>query len=387
MRTVFNSLISAMIGGAVVFYALTNLAPPATKIIKEIVRTNVESADSGRVGEEALAPQTIYERYSGAVVHVRATVSANYNDFFGLPRPENEISSGSGFIVSNNGFVVTNAHVVQGAESIKVKLADNAEIPAKLVGVDQSTDLAFLKADFSGHKYKVLTLGSSQRAKVGQPVYAIGNPLGLDRSMSGGIVSALNREIQAPNSFPIRGVIQTDAAINRGSSGGPLLSSKGRVIGVTAQIATEGAGNIGIAFAIPSDTVKKVFAEIKKSGKASHPWLGIQGATLFPKMAKALKLKINEGALVVTVLRPGPAEKAGLKGADHTLRLGPNAYEVGGDVITKVGSTKISSMDDLIREIMRFRVGDEVKLTVISPDNKSRETKMKLEERPTESPQ
>lgn len=183
MRTVINSLISAMIGGAVVFYALANFAPPATKTIKEVVRTNFESADSAPRGEEALPPQAIYERYSGAVVHVRATVRANYNDFFGRSMPENEISSGSGFIVSSDGYVVTNAHVVQGAESIKVKLSDGAEVPAELVGVDQGTDLAFLKADFSGHKYKVLTLGSSQSVKVGEPVYAIGNPLGLGKSV------------------------------------------------------------------------------------------------------------------------------------------------------------------------------------------------------------
>ncbi|MDP1808040.1 MAG: trypsin-like peptidase domain-containing protein [Actinomycetota bacterium] len=387
MRAVFSSLISAAIGGLVVFYAMSNFAPPAAKTATQIVRTNVGSVDSSPAEAGALTPQAIYERYSGAVVHVQATVTSSYNGFFGMPVPQNQVSTGSGFIVSSGGYVVTNAHVVQDAQNIKVQLADKVEIPAKLVGVDQSTDLAFLKVDFSGHDFKVLKLGSSQSVKVGQPVYAIGNPLGLDRSMSGGLVSALNRAITAPNGFPIRSVIQTDAAINPGNSGGPLLSSKGEVIGVTAQIASEGSsGNIGIAFAIPSDTVKKVFTEIKQSGKASHAWIGIQGATLFPQLAQSLKVSVKEGAIVIAVLRPGPAETAGLKGADHTIKVGQTSYDVGGDIIAKLGNVKISSMDDLIAEVNRFRVGDEVKLTIVGADNKSRQVTVKLEERPQQPP-
>lgn len=381
MKRFFSSLFSAIIGGAVVFAAMNYVAPPKAGPVKEIVRTRTVALGSSD-SRNTLTPQEIYERYSDAVVHVRAAVKSNYDDFFGLGVPDNQVASGSGFIVSNDGYVITNAHVVQGADSIKISLSDEAEVPAKLVGVDQSTDLALLKADLSGHRYKVLALGDSGTVKVGEPVYAIGNPLGLDRSLSGGLVSALNREIKAPNGFPIRGVIQTDTAINRGNSGGPLISAAGKVVGVTAQIATEGAGNIGIAFAIPGSTVKKVFSEIKNYGKATHPWIGIQGANLFPAIAKELKLKVQAGAMIVAVYKPGPAEQADLKSADKTLRLGVNTYEVGGDIIIKVNGIKISSMDDLVREINRHRVGDEIGLTVVSAKNQTRVVKIKLGERP-----
>lgn len=382
MRTVLSSLISAVIGGLVVFYALSYVAPPVSRPPAKSAGTNVGDIQA-KPATGALTPQAIYERYSGAVVHVQATVTSSYNGYFGMPVPQNQVATGSGFIVSADGYVVTNAHVVQDAQTVKVQLADNIEIPAKVVGVDQSTDLAFLKVDFSGHDFKVLTLGNSQKVEVGQPVYAIGNPLGLDRSMSGGLVSALNREIEAPNGFPIRSVIQTDAAINKGNSGGPLLSSRGEVIGVTAQILSDGSsGNIGIAFAIPSDTVKKVFGEIKKSGKASHAWLGVQGATLYPQLAKALKLDVKEGAMVVEVLKPGPAEKSGLKGADRTVKVGETSYNVGGDVITKADKVRISSMEDLIAAVNSSRVGDDLRLTVIGADHKSRVVAVKLEERP-----
>ncbi len=379
LRTIFV----AGLGGLVVFAGIAyfGLSQKVVYVREDPVSVKTSAAIVEREDKTLFNAQQIYEKYSAGVVHVRATVTSSFNDYFGLPIPKNQVSSGSGFIISNDGYIITNAHVVSGANEIEIQLSDDAIIPAELVGIDQSSDMAVIKVDLGKHNFTVLTLGNSKNIDVGQSVFAIGNPLGLDRSMSRGIISALNREIEAPNGFPIRDVIQTDAAINRGNSGGPLISSNGKVIGVTAQIATEGAGNIGIAFAIPSSIVKKIFREIKETGKASHPWMGIVGDTLTPEMAKELKLKTDKGVLVVAVMSPSPAQKAGLKGADKVWRFQERTYEVGGDIITKVGNSAVTSMEDLMYKINKLSVGDSVDFTIIRND-KEIKTKMKLTERP-----
>lgn len=383
MKNLISSFLSAMLGGAVVFAALTYTGAPPVQPVRKIIETR--RAVDNRTGAGQLSAQDIYEEYGDAVVHVKASVTGVYNDFFGLPVPEDQVSAGSGFIVSDEGYVITNAHVVGGSNQITVQLSDSAEIDAKLVGLDQSTDLAFLKIDLSGHRHKVLSLGDSRSTRVGEKVYAIGNPLGYDRSMSEGIISALNREIRAPNDFPIRGVIQTDAAINRGNSGGPLISSSGKVIGVTSQIATTGAGSIGIAFAIPSSTVLKVFEEVKKTGKASHAWIGIQGEDLFPEVVKELDLKVSKGVMIVQVIKTSPADKGGLRGATGTIRIGGNLYDTGGDIVTEVNGVKIAGMDDLLAEMSRYRAGEEVDV-IFFRDKDVKTVKLTLGERPEKSP-
>ncbi len=382
MRTFFISLFAAIIGGLVVYGAF-DLAPQLTSDSPRVIEAENPGNLSGTKNSPKgrLSAEQIYDRYGDAVVHVRAVVTSTYQDFFGLPQPENQVSSGSGFIVSDKGYVITNAHVVSGADRISIQFADSAEVSAKLIGIDQSTDIAVLKADLSNHKTGVLTLGDSKSVKVGEVVYAIGNPLGYDRSMSSGIISALNRELRAPNNFPIRGVIQTDAAINRGNSGGPLISSFGKVLGVTSQIATTGEGNIGIAFAIPSSTVKKVFSEIIDTGKASHAWVGIQGSNLLPKVAKKLKLKVDSGAQVMSVLDPGPAEKAGLRGANDQIEVDGETYDVGGDIIIKIEGRKIDSMDRLITELSQYRADETIEVEILR-DNKFKVLEIELEERP-----
>jgi S1-C subfamily serine protease len=378
MRSFLNSFLAAVLGGLIVFAALNFSAPPKKNDVP-VPGAPAQSQPAGKTSSE-LTAEEIYNSYGNAVVHVKA-ITRGRSDFFFRSPDADGASTGSGFIVSDDGYVITNAHVVGDSTNIVVQFSDRAEVAAELVGVDQSTDLALLKIDPRNHKYQVLALGDSADLKVGETVYAIGNPLGYDRSMSQGIVSALNREIRAPNDFPIRGVIQTDAAINRGNSGGPLISSRGKVIGVTAQIATTGSGNIGIAFAIPSTTVKKVFSEIKETGKASHSWLGIQGADLIPEVAQELKLDVERGAIVVTVLNPSPAKAAGLRGADRSIRLDEGTFDVGGDVIIGLNKAKIGSMEDLIRELTRYRVGDEIELTVVR-GKKTEKIKLTLEERP-----
>jgi S1-C subfamily serine protease len=383
MRSFINSFLAAVVGGLIVFAASNYTAPPEKR---EVPATGAAAEQAQEVSAKSneLTAEDIYNRYGNAVVHVKAMTRGRSDFFFRFPDSDGQSSTGSGFIVSDDGYVITNAHVVGDSTNIVVQFSDRAEVSAELVGIDQSTDLALLKIDPRNHNYQVLALGDSADLKVGETVYAIGNPLGYDRSMSQGIVSALNREIRAPNDFPIRGVIQTDAAINRGNSGGPLISSRGKVIGVTAQIASTGTGNIGIAFAIPSSTVKKVFTEIKETGKASHAWLGIQGTDLIPEVAKELKLDIERGAMVVTVLNPSPAKTAGLQGADRSIRLDQGTFDVGGDIITKLNKAKIGAMEDLIRELTRYGVGDEIELTVVR--GKTAETiKITLEERPQQT--
>lgn len=383
MRTFFTSLLSGVLGALLVYGAFTISPPPGTKDEPEQPVKATTTALQINEPLEGLSAQDIYERRGDAVVHIKATISSRFDNLFGLPVPENQVASGSGFIVSKDGYVITNAHVVSGADKITVQFSDQAEEEATLVGVDQSTDLAVLKTDLKDHDVGVLALADSQNAQVGQTVYAIGNPLGYDRSMSRGIISALNRVINAPNGIEIRGVIQTDAAVNQGNSGGPLLTGAGEVIGVTSQIATTGAGNIGIAFAIPSSIVKRVYKEIKETGKTSRPWLGIQGSTLDEATADELGLTTTEGAMIVAVIEPGPAHDAGLKEADRQTLIDGSYREIGGDIITKINDTEISSMEDLVNEINQYSAGTKITLTILR-DSKFKEIKLKLDERPAE---
>jgi S1-C subfamily serine protease len=385
MKTFFSSLLSAILGALLVYGAFT-IYPPAQQTSQPNKTVKTQTVQTVRVQEElepgAMTAQEIYQKYGNAVVHIKATVTNTYHDFFGLPEPDNQVATGSGFIISKDGYIVTNAHVVSSADQITIQFSDQAEEKAQLVGVDQGTDLAVLKIDLKNHKYGVLELADSKTAKVGQTVYAIGNPLGYDRSMSRGIISALDRVINAPNGIEIRGVIQTDAAVNPGNSGGPLLSSTGKVIGVTSQIAsTGGEGSIGIAFAIPSSIVKKVFEDIKKNGKTSHPWLGIQGTTLKPDVAKKLDLKVSSGALIVSIIDPGPARAAGLQECDGQVLVNNEYYPTGGDIITKIGKTKIESMEDLVNEVNQYSAGETTTLTYLR-DGKLKQIDLKLDERP-----
>lgn len=384
MRTFFTSLLSGILGALLVYGAFTISPPPGTgDNAEQDAKTITARATTEPRSTEGLNAQQIYEQYGDAVVHVKATVSSSFENIFGLPAPENQVASGSGFIVAKDGYVVTNAHVVSGADKITVQFSDEAEEDATLVGIDESTDLAILKTDLKGHEAGVLALADSKHAQVGQTVYAIGNPLGYDRSMSRGIISALNRVINAPNGIEIRGVIQTDAAVNQGNSGGPLLTATGDVIGVTSQIATTGAGNIGIAFAIPSSIVKRVYKEIKETGKTSRPWLGIRGSTLDEAVAEELGLKAGAGAVVVAVIEPGPAHSAGLKEADRQTLVGGSYQEVGGDVITKINDTDISSMEDLVNEVNQYSAGETLTLTILR-NGKFTKIDVELDERPEE---
>jgi S1-C subfamily serine protease len=285
-------------------------------------------------------------------------------------------ATGSGFVVDQDGHIITNAHVVEGASKIQVTLGrsdSSPPVPAEVVGKDPSTDIAVLKVDVPADQLHPLTLGNSADTQVGNPVVAIGNPFGLDRTVTAGIVSALQRQIKAPNGFTIDNVIQTDAAINPGNSGGPLLDANGQVIGINSQIESpNGGGNVGIGFAVPINTARDVVQQILENGTVQHAYLGISGTDLTPQIGNALNLSVDKGALVQEVTPGGPAEKAGVNGGsgNATMTVGGQRIRPGGDVITAIDGNPIRSMTDVISAISTMKPGDSVELSLVNGSQK-----------------
>jgi S1-C subfamily serine protease len=284
-------------------------------------------------------------------------------------------------VIDKDGTIATNAHVVDGATKVSVRFGDGATHPAQILGVDKSTDLALLKIDTKGVQIHPLTLGSSRGIQVGDPTVAIGNPFGLDRTLTTGVVSALQRQIKAPNGFQIDNVIQTDAAINPGNSGGPLIDATGKVIGINSQIETGsgGGGNVGIGFAIPIDTVKQKIGTLKTKGTIKYAYLGVSSQTIDSSFSGLLPVKA--GALVQTVTSGSPAAKAGLQGGDITAQVSGTPVELGGDIITKVDDQAVKTADDLSSIIGRHKAGDKVKITFVR-DGRTKSVEVTLGTRP-----
>ena len=300
----------------------------------------------------------IYASSKRGVVQVLATSVVSQNPFFGA---QQERVLGSGFVIDKSGHVVTNYHVVENASKVQVSFSGNDEMAATVVGTDPSTDIAVLRIKrVQGRSLTPLQLGNSSDIKVGDAVVAIGNPFGLERTVTAGIVSALQRQITAPNGFAIDEVIQTDAAINHGNSGGPLLNADGQVIGVNSQIesSTEGGGNVGIGFAIPINTVKDVVSQLLEHGKAEHAYLGIEMTTVTSELAANVRLPVDQGVLIQTVRPRSPAAQAGLHGGTTQVVVDGESYLVGGDVITKADDQTIESADQLRSVVSSKKPGD-----------------------------
>ncbi|MCL6429816.1 MAG: trypsin-like peptidase domain-containing protein [Anaerolineae bacterium] len=307
--------------------------------------------------EEALVAD-IYDRVSPAVVHITSRVIEM--DFFFGPMPSE--GTGSGFIIDRDGHIVTNHHVVANADSVEVTLADGTVLPADVIGTDPGNDLALIKVEAIPEKLQPVELGESASLRVGQRAIAIGNPFGLDRTLTVGVISSLGRPLEIDNQV-IYDVIQTDAAINPGNSGGPLLDSGGRVIGVNTAIRS-GAENIG--FAVPVDTVRRVIPELLTHGRYRHPWAGFVGYSITPGLAEALKLPVQQGVLVARVAPGSPAARAGLRGATRQARVGNYRVLAGGDIVTAIDDQAVTSTRDLDRYLeLRTRVGQVVELTVL----------------------
>jgi S1-C subfamily serine protease len=329
---------------------------------------------------DALTVNDIYKRDAPGVAYVKADVVQQTQSLFGAPQEQQSTAEGSGFLIDEDGHILTNAHVVEGAENVEVQLGDGDTQSAEIVGTDPSSDIALLKVDDT-NGVSPLPLGDSDEVRVGDPVIAIGNPFGLERTVTSGIVSALQRQIQAPNGFSISDVIQTDAPINPGNSGGPLIDGDGRVIGINSQIESSSGGNQGIGFAVPINTAVDVVNQLKNGGEVQRAYLGITGADITPEIANALELPVDEGVLVERVLGNGPADDAGIKGATGDATVDGQTFPAGGDIITEVDGKEVAGMEDLISIVNEHRPGDELTLRVWS-DGQQRDVTVRLGDRP-----
>lgn len=306
----------------------------------------------------------VYNEVAPSVVNITTQVMQP-SFFYGSVPAE---GAASGFVIDTEGHILTNYHVIQNAQRINVAFGNGTSLPAKLVGSDARNDIAVLKVDAPKSLLKPVTFGDSSNLQVGQRAIAIGNPFGeFGRTLTTGVVSALNRSIQGPSGLPITGIIQTDAAINKGNSGGPLLDSSGRVIGITSAIFSPSGTNAGVGFALPIATVKRVLPSLLKNGFYPHPYLGVKYAhTLTPGLARALGLGSDHGLLLVQLVAGSPLDKAGLRGASQQQVVGNRLYYVGGDVLQKVDDHTVTDLGHLKAYLENhYRVGDSVTVTYL----------------------
>ena len=383
--TAASNLVSGMAGGLVV------LAIGATLIGTGAINTGdtrhtvirvvqTPAAVLANADGKARSVADIYRRVAPGVVFVSARIVTKSDSPFGFPLEQQGLATGSGFVLDKHGFILTNAHVVEGAPDASVRFETGGDlVDAKVVGRDLSTDIAVLKVNPSDAKLKPLPLGNSSNVEVGDPAIAIGNPFGYDRTVTTGIISALQRQIRAPNGFTIGHVIQTDAPINPGNSGGPLLNAAGEVIGINSQIATAGSrGSVGIGFAVPINTAKKVVPQLEQHGRIVHAYLGVTSFPLTKDLAAAVNLPIDRGALVQDVTPGGPASRAGLRaGKIHT----DQGVVLGGDIIVEVDGEKVAKPEDVAAAISDNRPGESVEVKIYR-NNKLQTKQVKLGTRP-----
>jgi S1-C subfamily serine protease len=315
----------------------------------------------------ALTPEAVYRADSPAVVEITDTVTQVVPPTFFTPGGKEQVGAlGSGFVVDRRGDIVTNDHVVQGAHDIRVGFGGGATYPAAIVGTDPTTDIAVVRVKAPASALHPLTFASSGSVLVGDRVYAIGNPFGLERTMTAGIVSATGRDIQAPNGHTIPGAIQTDAPINHGNSGGPLLDRYGHVVGINAQL--EGGtvdANVGIGFAIPSSTSRTVASQLITRGHAEHPWLGVEIETITPEIAHVVRGLPPHGVVVLRVTKDGPAARAGIVASTRRVTVDGATAFTGGDSIRALNGTPVSSSGQLSDLLAQLAPGDHVRLQVV----------------------
>ena len=381
--------LEALLGAALAFggaFAL-GLGGKNTVTVHEVTVDNAATTSASFASDKPLTIAQVYKRSAPGVVQITATSTTSGDSFFGDPfgtPSQQQNALGSGFVIDKTGYIVTNYHVVQGARSIRVTFSNNSSITARVVGSDPSTDIAVLKVETPASALTPLPLGDSDRVQVGDSVVAIGNPFGLSRTVTAGIVSAIQREITAPNEYAIDHVIQTDAPINHGNSGGPLINSRGEVIGVNSQIETGGSidGNVGVGFAIPSNTVKSVAAQIIKNGKVEHPAIGILAQDVTPDLAKATRLPVKSGVIIQEVQKGSGAEVAGLKGGTHDVTVAGESYKLGGDIIVEANGMPVINLAELRDVIAGLEPGDTITLKIYRGEH-TRTVKVKLGRRPS----
>jgi S1-C subfamily serine protease len=343
------------------------------------------AADQSGAG---LSVNQIYNEDAPGVVYIEAKQAAQPSPFNPFGQSGGGTATGSGFVYDDEGHILTNEHVVAGADQVTVRVGgeDGDTFDAKVVGEDRSTDVAVLQVTDGADQLQPLELGDSSQIKVGDPVVAIGNPFGLDRSATAGIVSAVQREINAPNGFTITNAIQTDAPINPGNSGGPLIDAEGKVIGITSQIESGGGseGNVGIGFAVPIDTVREIAQQLISNGEVQHAFLGISGADLTAYVADVLNLDVDHGAIVQSVVPDSPADEAGIEAGNATVNVAGQRIRAGGDVITAVDGNEVSGMDDVIDAVDSKQPGDTLELTLLR-GGQERTVSVDLADRPAQA--
>lgn len=350
LRSVVALLTASLLGAGAAIGGAAALGGFDTTSSTTVVEPAPSSLPPAR---EGLSVGEIYRRAGSGVVQVTTSTSGGS----GL---------GSGFVIDTAGHIVTNYHVIDGAETIQVSFSNKDTLPARLVGADASTDLAVLKVDAGSGAFTPLALADSDRVRVGDPVVAIGNPFGLERTVTTGIVSALQRAVRAPNGYTIDEVIQTDAAINQGNSGGPLLDAAGKVIGVNSQIETAGgsSGNVGIGFAVPSNTVRNIVGQLLETGKVDRAYLGVTLAEVADGQASDLGVD-RSGLLIQTVAPSSPAAKAGLRGGDRQVVVAGESYILGGDLVVAIDGKAVRTVAELRDQLATRRPGDKVLLDVV----------------------
>src|SRR5262245_4131424 len=363
-------LAAAVAGGAVAIAGAARVGVgDSTTTVREVLLDR--PTISGNISQSGSGRQTlsdIYRTNAPGVVQVTSTTKVKlprsqwFGNPFGLQGTDVQQSLGSGFVIDKAGLVVTNYHVVGNARTVYVSFSNSDSMRAEIIGRDASTDVALLKVIASSRALKPLELGNSDEVRVGDEVAAIGNPLGYERSITLGIVSALQRSLTSPGGAPIDRVIQTDAVLNRGNSGGPLLNAQGKVIGVSSAIAEggPGTGNTGIGFAIPINTVKDVVAQLKKQGHVEHPFFGIVTRPVSSRIARVFNLPAQRGLLVESVYPGSGAEHAGLVGGSDQVVLAGESYQLGGDLVVKVDGMPVPSTERLREIVAQHEPGDTV---------------------------
>jgi S1-C subfamily serine protease len=368
--TFLVALLGAVVGALVILLSGVGDSSDTTTVVEQ------SSAAPSNPAKGGLAPRTIYRRDAPGVVFIRARITQG---------GQTGDASGSGFVIGRGGSIVTNAHVVGNAKHVSVKFSDSKVATARVAGTDPSTDLALLLVDPDGLDLHALKLGSSKDVEVGDPALAIGNPFGLERTLTTGVISAVQRQIPSlQEGFAIGDVLQTDAAINPGNSGGPLLDARGRVIGVNAQIRTtstsEGLSNTGIGFAIPVDALLEVIPRLRRDGAIERAFLGVGTRTVDDSL-DALDLPVNSGALVQRVELGSPAEKAGIRAGKSRRTIGGEDVIAGGDIITAIDGKRTKTNSDVAELIGKKRPGDRVEITLVR-EGEPRTVTVKLAKRP-----
>jgi S1-C subfamily serine protease len=364
-------LIAAGLGGgaALAGAEVTGVLDDSPTVINT-VESLEPSAPVAFAENRRLSVSDIYERSGPGVVQITTTTvrRIDTDPFFnalGFPQQRRQKALGSGFVIDKAGHIATNFHVVEGAETVEVSFSNRDSVNARVVGTDPSTDIAVLEVNVDAGALTPLDLGDSDHLQVGDSVVAIGNPFGLERSVTAGIVSALHRPLTAPNDFTIDDVIQTDAAINSGNSGGPLIDARGRVVGVNSAIATGNTGaqgNIGIGFAVPINTVRDVASQLIERGKVEHAFLGIGVQPVDREVSRLFDLPVKRGLMVVRVYDSSAADKAGLRAGTDEVVVSGESYLLGGDTLVAIDGRELATGEDLRDAISARKPGD--KLTI-----------------------